>query len=155
KTFGDIAGLSANGILRFNGPTGNDYNTNNLSYQPSGLDLRDFYTTRWDYNVTFKHHISFVYNYDKYDSTPDFLNAIVPVYPGTGTVLGTTVNTGQRSNRFAGTVSLRSAISAHVTNEARAGVNGGTVLFFDAIAPGLFSTWRGFNPSLGSGLSGV
>jgi hypothetical protein len=155
KTFADIAALRGNGILRSNSITGNDYNTDNLSYQPSGLDLRDFYTTRWDYNLSFKHHISFVYNYDKYDSTPDFLNNIVPVYPGTGTVLGTTVNTGQRSNRFAGTVSLRSALSARITNELRGGVNGGTVLFFDAIAPGLFAPWRGYVPSFGSGLSGV
>src|SRR5207237_8066338 len=38
KTFADVASLSANGVLRQNGPTTNDYNTQNLNYHPAGLD---------------------------------------------------------------------------------------------------------------------
>ena len=45
-----------------------------------------------------------------------------------------------------------------MTNEFRSGLNGGTVLFFDAVAPGLFSPWKGFSRSFaspGTGLSAV
>jgi hypothetical protein len=157
KTYGLMQQLSANGIVK-NNIASNDYNTNTVTYQPNGTDSRNFYTFRLDYNVTQKHILSFVYNYDKYTSIPDFLNNIVPDFPGTGTVLFSNVNTGQRSNRFDGTISLRSALTARLTNEFRTGLNGGTVLFFDAVAPGLFSPWRGYVPSFastGAGLSGV
>ena len=61
--------------------------------------------------------------YDKYDSTPDFLNNIVAAFPGTGTVLGSNVQGGQISNRFAGVISLRSQFGSRVTNEWRGGLD--------------------------------
>ncbi|HWD00735.1 MAG TPA: TonB-dependent receptor [Candidatus Sulfopaludibacter sp.] len=157
KTYSLMQQLGANGIVK-NNNSSNDYNTNTVSYQPTGTDSRNFYTFRLDYNVTTKHILSLVYNYDKYTSIPDFLNGIVPDFPGSGTVLFSNVSTGQRSNRFDGTISLRSALTARMTNEFRAGLNGGTVLFFDAVAPGMFAPWRGYVPgfaSTGAGLSGV
>ncbi len=149
KTYALEQQLGANGIVK-NNQSSNDYNTLTTSYQPNGTDSRNFYTTRIDYNVTSKHTLSFVYNYDKYVSIPDFLNGIVPDFPGSGTVLFSNVSTGQRSNRFDGTISLRSVVTPRMTNEFRAGLNGGTVLFFDAVAPGLFSPWRGYAPSFAS-----
>ncbi len=146
KTFGLETQLAANGIIKPNTANG-DYNTEAVSYAPAGLDSRNFYTTRIDYNATMKHHLSLVYNFDGYKSVPDFLNNIVPILPGGGTVLFSNVNTGQRSNRFASTLSLRSALSSRLTNEARGGFNGGTVLFFDAVNPGLFAPWRGYDPT--------
>ncbi len=158
KTFGLMQSAGAMGIVKNNIASG-DYNTLTTSYQPSGTDSRNFYTTRIDYNITQKHILSFVYNFNWYASIPDFLNNIVPDFPGTGTVLFSNVNTGQRSNRFDGTLSLRSTLSASLTNEIRAGLNGGTVLFFDAISPGLFSPWKGYVPSFAApgpnSLSGV
>ncbi|HLK65541.1 MAG TPA: carboxypeptidase regulatory-like domain-containing protein [Bryobacteraceae bacterium] len=157
KTYAQEQQLGASGVVK-NNQSSNDYNTLTTTYQPTGTDSRDFYTFRLDYNVTSKHTLSFVYNYDKYVSVPDFLNGIVPVFPGSGTVLFSNVNTGQRSNRFDGTISLRSVVTNRMTNEFRAGLNGGTVLFFDAIAPGLFSPWRGYTPSFaspGTGLSSI
>jgi hypothetical protein len=146
-TYDQIAKLSSGGSLKSNATSSNFY-TNTLNYQPDGNDKRDFWTARLDYNLTQSHHLSFTYNYDAYNSIPDFLNNVVAVYPGTGTVLGSDVNTGQRSNRFAGVLSLRSSISSHLTNEWRGGLNGGTVLFFDAIGgPGLFAQWKGYSPS--------
>ena len=147
QTYSQILQLTNGGNLKSNQGAG-DFNTQTYSYQPNGLDARDFWTGRLDYNLSQKHHLSFTYDYDKYVSIPDFLNNIIPVYAGTGTVLGTTVNTGQRSNRFVGTLSLRSAISSRMTNELRGGLNGGTVLFFDAINDGLFAEWKGFSPSI-------
>jgi hypothetical protein len=151
-TYDQIAKLTGGGNLTSNVASG-DYNTNTYNYAPTGSDARDFYTLRLDYNMTAKHQLSLVYNYDKYVSAPDFLNNVVPIYAGTGTVLGTTLNTGQRSNRFDGTLTLRSALTARLTNEAQAGLNGGTVLFFDSIgASSLFSQWKGYVPS-GTGLT--
>ena len=158
KTYAAEASLSAAGGIVKPNTSSNDYNTNTVSYQPNGTDSRDFYTSRIDYNITQKHQLSFVYNYNKYVSVPDFLNNVVPAFPGTGTVLFSGVNTGQRSNRFDGTFSLRSSLSSSLTNEARAGLNGGTVLFFDAVAPGLFTPWKGYVPSFanpGTALSNV
>ena len=57
---------------------------------------------------------------------------------------------GQSSNRFAGTVSWRTTINAHMTNELRGGLNGGTVLFFGQITPQMLAPWKGYNPGLGN-----
>ena len=75
---------------------------------------------------------------------------MVAAFPGIGMVLGTNVQTGQLSNRFAGTISLRSQFGSQVTNEWRGGINGGTVLFFPDVSPGLYSTWKVTAPSSGS-----
>src|SRR6516164_9998813 len=128
------------------GISNSDYNRVDLNYQPSGNQQRDFVTSRLDYNLNSNHHLSFVYNYDKYTSIPDFLNNVVAAFPGSGVVLGSNTQTGQNSNRFAGTISLRSQFGSHVTNEWRGGLNGGTVLFFPDVAPGLFSNWKGYRP---------
>jgi hypothetical protein len=157
KTYAQMNTLAQNGRILNNIANG-DYNTNTVQYQPNGTDSRDFYTARIDYNVTEKHQLSFVYNFDKYVSVPDFLNGIVPDFPGSGTVLFSNISTGQRSNRFDGTISFRSSLNSRMTNEFRAGLNGGTVLFFDLVSPGMFSPWRGYVPSFasaGTALSGV
>ena len=54
---------TAGGIVKPN-TSANDYNTNNVTYQPNGTDSRNFYTARIDYNITAQHQFSFVYNYD-------------------------------------------------------------------------------------------
>jgi Carboxypeptidase regulatory-like domain len=150
NTYSQINKLTSGGNLKSNTGSG-DYNFQTYSYQPTGLDARDFWTARFDYNVSQKHHLSFTYDYDKYTSAPDILNNVVPVYAGTGTVLGNSLVAGQRSNRFVGTLSLRSAVTSRLTNELRGGLNGGTVLFRDTINDGLFSQWRGFSPGISGG----
>jgi hypothetical protein len=64
KTYSTMQTLGANGTVK-NNQSANDYNTLTTSYQPTGNDQRNFYTARLDYNVTSKHTLSFVYNYDK------------------------------------------------------------------------------------------
>jgi hypothetical protein len=155
KTFKDISATAANGVVQPRIASNNDYNRLDLNFQPEGEQMRHFFTTRLDYNISSKHQLSLVYNYDKYNSLPDFLNNVVSAYPGTGTVLGSTGQTGQLSNRFAGTLSLRSSFGSSITNEWRGGLNGGTVLFFPGISPGLFNTWRGYVPSFNSYVYGV
>ncbi len=146
KTYQDMYATVGGGTVIPRGISNSDYNRVDLNYQPTGNQQRDFVTSRLDYNITNNHHWSFVYNYDKYSSIPDFLNNVVAAFPGTGVTLGSTVQTGQNSNRFAGTMSLRSQFGSHVTNEWRGGLNGGTVLFFPDVSPGLYTNWRGYRP---------
>jgi hypothetical protein len=156
KTYSDIYATAGKGNLLPRESNNNDFNRQDLSFQPSGLSMRHFFTSRIDYNITQNHHFSLVYNYDKYDATPDFLNNIVAAFPGTGTILGSDIQGGQLSNRFAGVMTVRSQFGSHVTNEWRGGLNAGTQLFRHQIAsPALFSTWRGYVPTFGFGLSNV
>jgi hypothetical protein len=146
KTYQDMYATAGGGTVIPRGISNSDFSRVDLNYQPTGNQQRDFVTSRLDYNITSNHHLSFVYNYDKYTSIPDFLNNVVAAFPGSGVVLGSNTQTGQNSNRFAGTISLRSQFGSHVTNEWRGGLNGGTVLFFPDVSPSLFSTWKGYRP---------
>jgi hypothetical protein len=148
KTFGQINSLTGNGVIRPRVSQYNDYNRNDLYFQPSGMSKNWYDTTRLDYNLTDKHHLQFVWTYFKTDSTPDITNSVVPIYPGTGTVLGAdNLVAGQRGNRYAGTVSLRSSLTPMLTNEFRAGMNRSITMFRDQISSSaLFSQWRGYAP---------
>ncbi len=139
KTFQDMYATAGGGTVIPRGVSNSDYNRVDLNYQPAGNQQRDFVTGRLDYNITSNHHLSFVYNYDKYTSIPDFLNNVVAAFPGTGVALESNVATGQNSNRFSGILTLRSQFGSHITNEWRGGLNGGTVLFFPDVSPGLYS----------------
>jgi hypothetical protein len=150
KTLQGIDATKGGGTLLSRAINNSDYSRQDLNFQPNGNQDRKFFTTRLDHNITANHHLSLVYNYDKYVSVPDFLNNVVDAFPGSGVVAGTKVETGQFSNRFAGTLSFRSQFGPYLTNEARAGLNGGTVLFFPDFSPSLFTTWNGYRPVFGS-----
>jgi hypothetical protein len=148
-TLKQIDGLTANGIVQSRTVSNNDYNRNNLIFQPVGMTKTTYDTTRLDYNINQAHALSFVWTYYKNDSSPDITNSIVPIYPGTGTILGNPMVAGQRGNRYAGTVSLRSSLTSTVTNEFRAGMNRSISMFRDQVSsPALFSQWRGYSPTL-------
>jgi hypothetical protein len=147
KTYQQMYATAGGGTVIPRGVSNGDFTRVDLNYQPTGDQTRHFFTSRLDYNITNNHHLSLVYNYDKYSSVPDFLNNVVAAFPGSGVVLGTTQNTGQYSNRFAGTISLRSQFGSRVTNEWRGGMNGGTVLFFPDINDSLYAQWNGWRPS--------
>jgi hypothetical protein len=156
NTLSQVASLYGNGALRSRVATNSDYNRMDLRYQPTGLAKRTLLVSRIDYNVTDKHHLALTWNYNKVYAIPDLINDVVPIYPGTGTVLGNDVLAGQRSIRFAGTAALRSALSPRVTNELRGSATGGTTLWQDALTPALFSQWKGYVPSFAGGwISGV
>jgi hypothetical protein len=154
QTLQTINGLTANGILRSRVNTASDYNRNDLVFQPNGMQTNDYNTMRLDYNITDKHHLSFIHTYFVNNSTPDITNSVVPIYPGTGTVLGQdNLVAGQRGNRYSGVVSLRSSFTPTITNELRGGMNRGLTLFRDQVSsPALFSQWGGY--SLGSTIAG-
>jgi Carboxypeptidase regulatory-like domain len=154
KTYALEQSAGALGSVK-NFQSSNDYNTLSTTYNPTGTDSRYFVTSRIDYNVTQKHVLSFIYNYNHYAEIPDFLNGIVPDFPGTGAVLFSNVVTGQGGNRFDGTISLRSTLTSTLVNELRTGLTGGTTVFFVGISPGMFAPWGGYVPSLASAGTGL
>jgi hypothetical protein len=156
KTFNQIWGFTPNGTLVNNISSSNDYIRDTLNYAEAGTDRRNLSTSRVDYNITEKHQLSITYSYNMYQTVPDILNGVVPIFPGTGTILGTSILTGQHSNRFMGTISLRSQIATHMTNEFHSGLMGGTSVFDDgAGSASSYATWKGFIPEFETGGSNL
>ena len=127
---------------------------NNLDFQSKGGNYRRFPTTRLDYNVTEKHHIEFVYNYQTNIRRPDGVNV--------GTRQPGLPRHGQRAerdragqsgrHRVSAVAALRSTLTSHLTSEIRFGLNGGTVVFNNGVNPTDFSQWKGYAPTFGFGL---
>jgi len=152
KTLGQINDLvKGNAGLIPNVASSGDYVRDTLNYLVKGTDNRTYSVSRVDYNINAKNQLSITYSYNKYNSVPDVLNSTVPIYPGTGTVLGDNATGGQTSNRFLGTIGLRSTITPNLTNEFHSGLDGGTVVFnATSASPAAYSEWRGYNMVFGS-----
>ncbi|MGD0869762.1 MAG: TonB-dependent receptor [Bryobacteraceae bacterium] len=154
QTFSQVLALTGNCGSLVNNIPSSDYDTNTCAYTTAGTDRRHFSMTRMDYNLNSKNQFSLTYSYNMYNAVPDVLNSVVPIYPGTGDILGSTVATGQTSNRFMGTIALRSTITSHLTNAFQGGLNGGTVVFgAGASSPANYAEWRGYIPTFGIGLN--
>jgi hypothetical protein len=155
KTLGQIDGLvEGQAGLKSRIASNADYNTNNLDFQSKGGNYRRFPTTRLDYNLTEKHHIEFVYDYQTNIRRPDGVNVTTasPVFPGTADVLNGTEAGNQGGIVFQAVAALRSTLTSHLTSEIRFGLNGGTVVFNNGINPSDFSQWLGYAPTFGFGL---
>jgi len=113
-------------------------NTQTFTFNNSSMGRRYFPTVRLDFNLTSKHSLSNTYNYQSYVTTVDTLNNVDPAFPGFAN------HGGQFSNRFAESLTLRSTLTPRLVNEARAGLTGGTVLFFPDINAGQFANQGGF-----------
>lgn len=109
-----------------------------FSFTNTGSQVRKFPTVRLDFDITDKHHLENVWNYQEFGSTVDFLNGADPVFPGFAPGSG-----AQTSLRFSNVTGLRSILTSNLTNELRYGITGGTVLFFAAIEPGQFGVTGG------------
>ncbi len=125
--------------------TNNDFNRLNYQFQDPGLNIRWFPTIRLDANVTAKHHLEFIHNYQHYFSLPDGVNGQINVYPGTGIIVGSPGQTGSiHRNTFSFVGAHRWTINDRLINEIRATSSGnGTSLFFQEFAPGLYDFWGG------------
>jgi hypothetical protein len=152
-TFAQIAQATASAGILTNRLTANDYNRNNYNFLAPGEHKIDFPQGKLDWNINQKHHWEATGGVNPYRLFPDGINAVIPVFPGSGTVLGSQVNAGQREAFWTGSTALRSAWSPHWTSEVRFGMSSGNVLFFNDISPDLFAPWRGYAPSLGFGLT--
>ena len=129
----------------------NDYNRNNLDFQSKGANNRNFPTLRMDYNVTEKHHLEFIYNYQTNLRRPDGVNigGSSPVFPGTGDVLNGAELGNQGGIEFSAVTALRSTLTPRLTSELRFGLEGGTVIFNNGVNSSDFAQWRGYAPTFG------
>jgi hypothetical protein len=128
--------------------TANDFNRNNFNFLASGEHKIDFPQGKLDWVINSKHHWEATGGVNPYRLFPDGINAVIPVFPGSGTVLGSKVNAGQREAFWTGSTALRSAWSANWTSEIRFGMSAGNVLFFNDVTPDLFAPWRGYAPNM-------
>ena len=124
-----------------------DPNLNTFSFINKGGQDRVFPTVRLDFNITPKHHLENIWNYNYFGGLVDFLNGVDPAFPGFPN------HGSQVSRRFSNVTALRSTLTSTLVNEARYGITGGTVLFFAEVNPGQFSNQGGYN--LGIGAAGI
>lgn len=110
-----------------------DPNLEQTSFVNQGGQKRYFPTVRLDFNLTSKHHLENIWNYQKFDSQMDFLNGVDPAFPGFPNFAA------QTSNRFSNSTGWRWTITNNIVNEARYGITGGSSLFFAAVNAGQFS----------------
>lgn len=123
----------------------NDLNAGQLSFINIGGQNRYYTVARLDFNVTSKHHLEGIWNYNAFRNVMDFLNSVDPVFPKPfPQIFG-----GQQSNRFGFVTALRSQLSPTVVNEARFGFDGGTTTFCSSgCAPADFSAFNGVGITL-------
>jgi len=123
KLIGDIRS-STSGV---GGLQAQDQNVDMFTYSPGGEQKRHFPTLRLDYNVTNNHRVTFTTRYNRFDSNPDILNTVEPVWPGFPN------QAGQYSDRFMAQGSVRSTFGKSLINEFRVGYagafNGGTQFY--------------------------
>jgi hypothetical protein len=122
-------------------------NTQRYTFTNSGNQSRYFPTVRFDINLSSKHRLENIWNYQFFTGTVDFLNGTDPAFPNFP-------NQGfQGSNRFSNSTALRSTLTTGIVNEARFALNGGTVLFFPNVNAGQFANQGGWN--LGISAAGI
>ncbi len=148
KTYALIQQLtSSGGQISSRIATNNDYNRENFSFQAKAVNNRNFSTSKIDYNITEKHHLSLVYNYQTNLRLPDGLNGTTAILPGTGTVLGSPGLDGQDGIYFSGVFALRSVITSSLTNELTAGLVGGTSALGTGLSAASYGIWNGYQTS--------
>ncbi len=150
KTLGQIATLTNGNVgVTSRIATANDYNRNDLNFLSKGGNYRRFPSARFDYNITSKHHLEYVYNYQTNLRRPDGVNITTasPSFPGTGNVINGTEPGNQGGIAFLTVAALRSTLTSHLTSEIRFGLQGGTVIFNNGIGPADFAQWNGYAPN--------
>ena len=148
NTLSQIAAATAQGGSLTSRVTANDYNRNNYNFLAPGEHKIDFPQGKLDWVINSKHHWEATGGVNPYRLFPDGINAVIPVFPGSGTVLGSKVNAGQREAFWTGSTALRSTWSSRWTSEIRFGMSSGNVLFFNDVTPNLFAPWRGYAPNM-------
>jgi hypothetical protein len=143
KTYSLIQQLIGGGTVVSRIATNSDYNRENFTWDPKAVNNRKFQTARIDYNLTEKHHLNFVWNYQVNDRTPDGLNLEYAILPGTGTQLGSPALEGQYGLNWTGSIGLRSVITPTITNELTAGIQGGANALGDGLSPADYGIWNG------------
>ena len=148
STLSQIASASQAGGTLTSKISANDYNRNYFNFLAPGEHKIDFPQGKLDWVINSKQHWEATGGVNPYRLFPDGINGVIPVFPGSGTVLGSKVNAGQREAFWTGSTALRSTWSAHWTSEIRFGMSSGNVLFFNDVTDNLFSPWRGYAPNM-------
>jgi hypothetical protein len=148
NTLSQIAAATAQAGTLTSRVSANDYNRNYYNFLASGEHKIDFPQGKLDWVINPKHHWEATGGVNPYRLFPDGINGVIPVFPGSGTVLGSKVNAGQREAFWTGSTALRSTWTPHWTSEIRLGASSGNVLFFNDVTPNLFSPWRGYAPNM-------
>lgn len=134
SVYADILASTAQGAVT----PSSDPNFNTFVFTNTGFQVRRFPTTRFDINITDKHHLEAVHNFNDFAGRADFLNARDPAFPSpVPQIFGS-----QGSDRFSLATALRSQITSKLVSEFRFGLTGGTVLFFGNLAPGDFAPFN-------------
>ena len=129
KLLADIRGTTSKGNVT---PL-TDPNLEQFNFTTPGNNITYFPTVRFDVNMTDKHHLELTWNYQKLNSTPDFLNnrdEAFPGFPNRGSQIG---------DRFTGSMAVRSTLSSVIVNEARVGLSGGPSRFNPEASAATFS----------------
>src|SRR6185312_11198145 len=121
----------------------NDYNRFGFSSSPSGTNNRNFPTSRVDWDINSKNRFSFIANYQTNDRLPDAVNNTEAILPGTGSLLGSPVVSGQYDDFFTYVGQLRSTLSPNITNELHFGEVGGAD-WFDGPMSGVLAPYDQF-----------
>ncbi len=116
-----------------------DPNIEQTTFVNKGGQLRRFPTVRLDFNLTKKHHIENIWNYQQFGGVVDFLNSVDPAFPGFPN------HGSQTSIRFSNSTAWRWTVSNNIVNEARYGIVGGTVLFFGEVGANQFDNQGGYD----------
>ncbi|HVG18209.1 MAG TPA: TonB-dependent receptor [Blastocatellia bacterium] len=129
-----------------------DYNRLDYQFQDPGKNIRWFPTVRLDYNLSAKHHLEFIHNYQHYFSDPDGVNGQINVYPGSGIIVGHPGVTGSiHRNTFSFVGAHRWTINDRLVNEVRLTSSGnGTSLFTQEFSPSLYDFWGGYAVQTGT-----
>src|ERR1051326_9214420 len=118
-------------------------NQDRFNFNSPSTSLRKFSTVRFDFNLTKKHHLEEIWNYNVFIGFPDTLNNADNSFPGLLAGVG-----GQNSLRWSNSVALRSTLKSNVINELRFGYgDGGTVLFRPETGPSTFDYLGGYATS--------
>ena len=149
STLNLIAKATSSGGSLVNRFAVNDFNRNTFTWLAPGEQKIDFPQGRLDYVINSRHQFTATGGVNPYRLFPDGINGVIPIFPGSGTVLGSSTNAGQREAFWTGSVDLRSAWTATITSDIHFGMSSGNVLFSDGISDALFAPWQGYAPSLG------
>src|SRR5436190_7128426 len=118
-------------------------NQDRFNFNSPSSSVRKFSTVRFDFNLSKKHHLEEIWNYNVFRGFPDTLNSADNAFPGIKGGVG-----GQNSLRWSNAIALRSTLSSNLVNEARFGMGGGgAVLFRPEVTPADYAYLGGFAPS--------
>ncbi len=110
-----------------------DPNLMTFTYLAAAEEHHIYPTLRLDFNLTAKHHLEYTGNVQRWRRYKDAVNSADPNFPGFPNYGDTT------STRYSHSMAVRSTLSSTLVNEARVGLTGGALHFYENITKGDFT----------------